>query len=361
MKIAVLSAANSIHTIKIVNGLAGLGHEVVLFSLPNHTDKDNAVSAGVKVIYLKYKGALGYFLNRGLLKKLLCKENFDVLNAHYASGYGTLARLTGFRPCVLSVWGSDVYDFPYLGKFNCQLLKKNLAYPDALLSTSHVMAKQALKFTQNHIDVTPFGVDLSEFFPKEKADSEKVTIGFIKGVSAKYGIEYLIRAFAVVLKEAQVPVCLEVYGDGNQMEEMKRLTQDLKIDGAVTFHGRIPHSRVPDALSGIDIFCVPSTLDSESFGVAAVEAMACGVPCVTSDADGLTEVMVNGETGFIVKRCDSEALAGKLLVLVHDSSLRKTMGEAGIKRVSENYDWQENLKLIEKYLIRAFEKNSKVN
>ncbi len=343
MHIALLSAANSVHTQKIANALSEQGYRVTLFSLPNHADPDNAYDNNVRIKYLHTSGTKGYIYNIGELKRLLLQNDVDILNAHYASGYGTLAGGVGFHPYVLSVWGSDVYDFPYEGWIKRALLKRNLRKADLLLSTSHCMARQTEKFVRDkEIIVTPFGVDTTTFAPLNTSIHEGIQIGFIKGISEKYGIEYLIRAFEKAIQTcANQTLHLHVYGDGNQMEAMKSLVYQLKINTNVTFYGRIPHKAVPDVLKKMDIFCVPSTLDSESFGVSAVEAMACGVPCITSDVAGLAEVMVNGETGYIVPRKDVDALADKIIELVMNPHARIIMGENGRKRVMQYYEWNK--------------------
>lgn len=353
MKIALLSAANSTHTEKIANSLCDRGHQVVLYSQPDHGDRDGGYHSGVTIRYFRHGGQKSYFYNHFELKKWLAEDPVDVLNVHYATGYGVIGRMCGFHPCVLSVWGSDVYDFPYEGRFKRRLLEKNLKDADLLLSTSHCMARQTEQFARGkEIIVTPFGVDVTAFSPAAPAERDSVNIGFIKGVSRKYGIEFLIRAFRRV-KDAcrEENVKLLVYGDGDQLEEMKALAFSLGIGQEVTFFGRIPHERVPDALHQMDIFCVPSTLDSESFGVSAVEAMACAIPCVTSDAAGLSEVMVDGETGYIVERENVEELAEKIILLVRDSQLRAAFGRNGRARVKALYDWEENIQTLESALI----------
>ncbi|MDF2567666.1 MAG: group 1 glycosyl transferase [Oscillospiraceae bacterium] len=349
MKIAVLSAANSIHTVKIVNALFSLGHRVRLYSLPDHKDVDQAINTGVETVTLPQGGQKGYFTNTAFLKKALREWNPDVLNAHYASGYGTLAANTGFHPWLLSVWGSDVYEFPYQNAVCKWLIGRNIKKADTIASTSHVMAKQTRKFIKGEkpIFVTPFGVDTKKFAPQTDKHNE-IVVGFIKGVSEKYGIRYLLDAFAQVKDSTSQPVKLYVYGDGDQLDEMKQLSKKLGIDDDTTFFGRVAHSDVPEAFRKIDIFCLPSIL--ESFGVAAVEAMSCGVPVITSDADGFTEVMVDEETGFIVPRKNSTLLAEKMMMLVEDAELRRRMGQAGRARVLELYDWEMNIKQLEQAL-----------
>jgi len=357
MRIGLLASASSIHTAKIANGLADLGHSVTLFSLPVHNDADNLISENVETIYLKYGGGIGYYLNRNHLKKLIDERHLDVLNVHYASGYGTLARLTGFHPYALSVWGSDVYDFPYKNKTNSRIIKRNLSASDKIFSTSHAMAGQVVTLIPNKISVediviTPFGVDINEFEDiKQPRGNEPITIGFVKTISEIYGIEDLIRAYSMVKKQTSIPPTrLFIYGKGDQMQEMIQLSEDLDLEKDVTFFGYIPHKDVPTALKKMDIFCNPSRCN-ESFGVSVVEAMACGLPCITSNADGLSEVMINGKTGYTVPPNDPEALAEKLLTLIKDDELRNDMGKSSRQRVIQNYNWQENIKTIESALM----------
>src|SRR4030042_230985 len=82
---------------------------------------------------------------------------------HDILSYGFIGALSGFHPFIISVWGSDVYDFPYRSIFHKILLKHNLSKADIILSTSHAMADQVRKFTHKNILVTPFGIDLKRF------------------------------------------------------------------------------------------------------------------------------------------------------------------------------------------------------
>ena len=159
MKIMFLSAANSIHTVRWVNSLSNKGIELHLISLSNHRERlENKVSKKVKVHYLPFKGCLGYYLNIFHLKNLVKKIKPDLINVHYASGYGTLSRLVNFEKTLLNIWGSDVYDFPKNGKLQKRILENNLNSSKCLASTSNVMAREAKKYTNKDIFITPFGV-----------------------------------------------------------------------------------------------------------------------------------------------------------------------------------------------------------
>jgi glycosyltransferase involved in cell wall biosynthesis len=89
-------------------------------------------------------------------------------------------------------------------------------------------------------------------------------------------------------------------------------------------------------------------LDSESFGVAIIEASACGVPVIVSDAGGLPEVVVDGQTGYIVPRNNPQAAAEKIVNLINDKNARVAMGRAGREFVLKNYEWKENADRMEK-------------
>lgn len=360
MRILFLSAAGNVHTIRWVSALAQRGHEVHLVSQKEHALNagGDAIPESVKVHYLKLPGRLGYFLNAPELKRLFKKIKPDVVNAHYASGYGTLARMAGLRPLVLSVWGSDVYDFPYHGKFNMNLIRKNLLYADRIVSTSHCMARQVEKLLEGrqvNIDVVPFGVDLKRFSRKEERKSgDEICIGCVKALEPVYGIDILISA-AGLLKESLEKKGMDeiarrlkvrIYGDGSRREELQRLIDSLELGGTVYLMGRIPHYRVPEVLQRMDIFCATSR--SESFGVAVVEAMAMELPVVVTDAEGFKEVVEDGTTGIIVERNDPAAVAQALERLVLDEKLRDTMGEKGRKRVERLYDWDKNVDALVK-------------
>lgn len=351
MKVALFAAASSIHTVRWANGLLAAGVEVHVIS--QHPELE-PFADGVQVHIFPNKGGLGYFTMVPGVKKLLRSIKPDLVNAHYASGYGTTARLVGFTPWLLSVWGSDVYDFPDRSLFHKWLVRSNLLAADAVASTSNCMAEKtrALAPELSSIDITPFGVDMAAYVDMQPAsaaaldDSELLVIGTVKTMSHKYGIDTLIEAFALVrqyLRKENPKLAerlrLRLVGGGPQYEELHGLAVKLNVDDATFFTGRVPHSQVPCALSELDIYVALSRLDSESFGVAILEASAASRPVVVSDAGGLPEVTLDGETGLVVPRENPEAAAQAILKLLNDPQLRFQMGTAGKRHVANHYSW----------------------
>lgn len=337
------------HTVRWVNALSQRGHKVILVSQNNHKAYLGTVSKKVKIIYLPFGGTIGYYLNAIPLKRLLLKNDFDVINVHYASGYGTLARIARLPKILLNVWGSDVYDFPYESKLKEKIIKKNLNYASKIASTSHCMAKQTLEILgcKKEIEITPFGVDLEKFKPSDKKIQNNFVFGTVKALSSKYGIETIIEAFALFLeklpKEEKKRIDLEIYGKGELLKKLKMCANSYGIRDKVHFRGYITNDQVPRVLRKIDVFLLGSILDSESFGVAAVEAMACGIPIIATRVSGFKEVIKEHETGFLVPIKDAEVMADYMLQLYNDKELCNKMGKDGRRRVEKLYDWEKNV------------------
>lgn len=355
MKIVFISAANNIHTVRWVNALSKKGIDVTLVSLKNHSESINKINKKIKVIYLPVKGTVGYYLNAIFINKIIKDEKPDLINVHYASGYGTLGRFIKFENKLLNVWGSDVYDFPNESNLKKKILEKNLSSYEAIASTSYCMAEETKKYLKENkkIYITPFGVDTNLFKNLNyKKDKNKIIIGNVKTLSSNYGIDYLIKAIKelenILEKDIFNKIEVHIYGKGEQEKELKQLAITLGLKEKVKFMGFIKNTEVPKVINKMDIFVVPSIM--ESFGVAAVEAMACEIPVIVSDADGLKEVTVDNETGFIVPKKDEKAIANRLKELILNENLRKTFGKNGRKRVLELYDWNNNVdNMIEIY------------
>lgn len=360
MKIAFVSAARSSHTVKWVNALAKRGHTVRLYSLPDHVNTLQNIDDRVTIIYLKTGGFQGYFLNAKELRQHIEEFHPDIVNCHYASGYGTLTRLSKVHPLLLSVWGSDVYDFPLKSPIHKKMVRDNIKKADAVASTSHVMAKQVNRVFgfQKEIFITPFGVDCGLFAPMATMEQrEEFCVGTVKALDPKYGMEYLIQAFALfdqMIGESR-KTSLVIYGKGDQKDELQRLIDSLGLTNKAKLAGAVPNTEVPALINKMDVFCLPSILDSESFGVAAVEAMACGVPVIASDVDGFTETVEDRVTGFLVPKKNPQAMADKMLELANDPSLRERMGMAGRERALCLYDFEKNVDAMERYYQKTIE------
>jgi L-malate glycosyltransferase len=351
MKILLLTDVNSSHSRKWALGLADHGVSVGVFSISSPVE-DWYSAAGISLFTpLKFKQGvfssgllqkIKYLRLESHLKKVIRAFNPDVVHAHYASSYGLLGALSRFHPLVISVWGSDVFNFPKQSVLHRALLKFNLKKGDRLLSTSRVMARETERYTQKEILVTPFGIDTSRFKPETgvRPAINETVIGTIKTLEEKYGVAFLIRAFSLLFhKYPDQNLKLLIVGSGSLEKELKELAATLGIDAVTEFTGSVPFGEIVGYHNRLDIYVAVSTDPSESFGVAVLEASACGKPVVVSNIGGLPEVVRDGITGFVVPPRNAEMTAEAVEKLVCDPVLRKTMGERGRSHVKECYEW----------------------
>ena len=360
MKIMILACADSIHTVRWANAFVSHGHEVVLVANAGHEEKNDKFDECVKLYYLPYANTKGYYLNKRALRRIWRAERPDVVNVHYASGYGTLSRLAKVSPTVLSVWGSDVYTFPKKSIIHKRLIKKNLRAADRIASTSKIMAKQVRRLLNDEsvdITVTPFGVDVQRFsteVPPKSFGDGRFVFGIAKKLTLNYGIDILILAFKAIYqnwisngrigKEPFLVIC----GEGSDRDAFQQMCKEQGLSDSVLFTGYVPNAEMPSYLRGMDVVCMPS--QSESFGVSAIEAMACGLPVVVSDADGFVEVVEDGADGFVVPKRDIAAFSEAMQRLYFDGELCTRMGRNARSHVLREYVWDDNVFTLENLL-----------
>jgi L-malate glycosyltransferase len=338
MRILLLAAASSIHTVRWANAFVARGHEVHLVSQQHPL---SALDAKVHFHGLPHLQGTGYILNGGRIQRLVKRIAPDVVNTHYASGYGTLSLWIDRVPLVLNVWGSDVYEFPDRSPFHRMLIRRVLAHADRIVSTSKVMAERTRVIHSGGaaVEVVPFGVDTDRFGPEGvSARSGLVTIGTVKTLEPVYGVDRLVAAFIALAQQKDMEhVRLRIVGGGSLLEALQRQVTSAGLAERVTFTGAVTHDQVPAELAKLDIYVALSR--SESFGVAVIEASACGLPVVVSDVGGLPEVVEDGVSGLVVTNGDVFLATNALTMLVHDPDRRERMGRMGRARVLANYAW----------------------
>src|SRR6266853_1059547 len=139
----------------------------------------------------------------------------------------------------------------------------------------------------------------------------------------------VVRVFAGVRRE--LPAALVLVGDGPDRDAAEQEVDRLKLGRDVRFLGKVDN--VADILRGSDLFLLPS--ETESFGLAALEAMACAVPVVATAVGGVLEVVVHGETGFLTLKGDVDAMIAHSLRLLGDAALQARMRDAAARRALE--------------------------
>lgn len=363
-RLLMLSDINSAHTQKWALGLTSKGWEVHIFSLlESRIDWYSEYGIKVKSFGLPLNTAqtsalekLKYLRSVKMLKKYVKEIEPDIVHANYATSYGMVARRLRFKPTVLSLWGSEVYDFPGRSFIHRAYFKLAVSYPNVVCSTSLDMKREVNKYIQRDVEIVPFGIDLDQFPLRDKVqDDDLLSIGTVKSLEEVYGIDILIRAYAAFRMQYNRPSQLLIYGGGSQLEELKALADSLNILEFVEFKGFVSGDELQQAYESLDIYCALSR--RESFGVAVLEAQAKGLPVIVSNVGGLPEVVQNQTTGFIVPKEDSKEAADAMLKLT-DKGVMIKFGQEGRKFVEDSYNFAKNLEQMENLYNRLLGNNN---
>lgn len=163
--------------------------------------------------------------------------------------------------------------------------------------------------TASQVDVIPCGVDLKLFVPQNRQSARKKlglkqdspVLLFVGRLDPFKGPDLLLRAAAMMEEDAQTVIVGGKLTGDKELQHLRKLAAELKIGRRVQFLGAQPQQELPTIYSAADVTVIPSY--HESFGLAAVESLACGTPVVATRAGGLTTIVRDGETGYLVPRC----------------------------------------------------------
>lgn len=211
---------------------------------------------------------------------------------------------------------------------------KILALSKAYAETSPVLRQHI-----NDIEILPNGVDLTTFNPninegniRDKYKLPASQIAIYAGRFVKYkGLEYLIRAMKFVKDGTLILV-----GKGQQEAYLRKLIKEENI-GNIKFIGSVPHEELPQLFKIGDVYVQPAITRGDTFPLSLMEAMACGLPIISSDVPG-THMMVTQECGIKVKPKDTNGLAQAINELLSNTALKTKMGNAS-RKAAEKYDW----------------------
>ncbi|MEO8795422.1 MAG: N-acetyl-alpha-D-glucosaminyl L-malate synthase BshA, partial [Daejeonella sp.] len=213
-----------------------------------------------------------------------------------------------------------------------------------------------IRVIPNFIDLQRFTLKPKDHFKKAIAPNNERIVVHTSNFRKVKRTKDVVKIFEQILKE--VPSKLLMVGDGPDRVYCEQLCRDLNINENVRFLGK--QDAVEEILSVSDLFIMPS--ESESFGLAALEAMACKVPVITSNTGGLPELNVNGVTGFMDNIGDIAKMAEHAIYILKDDETLNKFKENALSRAKE-FDLSIILPVYEAYyrevLDKTFEKNQK--
>jgi D-inositol-3-phosphate glycosyltransferase len=304
------------------------------------------------------------------VKYFACEKNiqYDIIHSHY--------WMSGIAAAALSeAWGGTpiVHMFHTLGE-----MKNRIARSDAereggyringerqvLRRADRVIVATIAELTQlrflykanaSKLVVIPPGVDVCHFYPIP-ADEAKLYVGlkpndrmvlYVGRIEPLKGVDTLIQAMSCLQWKEERPVHLAIIGGdpaaspramSGEMARLQKLCDDLSVGQTVVFLGKRDQDKLPYYYSAAELVVMPSHY--ESFGMVALEAMACGTPVVASEVGGLAYLVRDGETGFTIPDQEPDMLCEKISWLLNDRDLHASMSERAVE-YAQDYAWEK--------------------
>ena len=294
-------------------------------------------------------------------------EKLDVLHVHYAIPHASAAFMAKqilltygiYIPVVTTLHGTDI---TLVGKDRTYkpVVTFSINKSDGVTAVSQNLKEETYEFfeIENDIKVIPNFIDLNRFslkakdhFKKAIAPSGEKVLVHTSNFRKVKKTDDVIRIFAKVREK--IPSKLLMVGDGGERSDCEQLCRDLNVCDDVRFLGK--QDAIEEILSVSDLFLMPS--QSESFGLAALEAMACSVPVISSNAGGLPELNLDGITGFLKDVGDVQGMAEKAIYILEDQARLEQFKQNALARAKE-FDLAKILPIYESYYKEVIE-NSK--
>ena len=291
----------------------------------------------------------------------------DIMHVHYAIPHATSAVMArqilateGVHvPVVTTLHGTDITLIGQDPSF-APVVTWSINESDGVTAVSDYLRQETYDHfdVNNGIEVIPNFIDSDRFARQNKEhfkqalcpNGEKVIVhvsNFRPVKNAQQVVEVFHR-----LRDADLPVKLLLVGDGPDRVPAEHKARELGVYDDIRFLGK--QDPVEEILSIADIFLMPS--GSETFGLAALEAMACNVPVVASNVGGLPELVVDGETGFLCELDDIDAFTDRCRRLLTDAKLQTDLADGARKRAEETFDISEIVPHYERYYASVREK-----
>lgn len=258
-------------------------------------------------------------------------EKLDLLHVHYAIPHASAAILAkqilateGIHiPVITTLHGTDI---TLVGKDACfgPVVQYSINQSDGVTTVSDSLKEETLRYFKiskeiesipNFIDLTRFKNEPRAHFKKAIAPNGEKIIIHTSNFRKVKRIDDVVKIFAAIRKE--IPAKLLLVGDGPERIHIEKLCRELCLNDAVSFLGK--QNQIEEILSVGDLFLMPS--ETESFGLAALEAMACELPVISSNAGGIPELNIEGVTGYLCNVGDIESMAEKALYLLKDNDI----------------------------------------
>lgn len=356
MKICYLADAKSVHTQRWVKSISTANIDVIIISFREAKIEGIPVFtiSTPKILNVSPSAAFWsrfhYLFGKNQVKKILNDFKPDILHSFWATSYGFLGARMKHPNFLVSVWGQDITKSPNKSLIMKWIIKYVFKKAKFVYCTSKYLVNETKIYINDNKKIIriPFGIENNFFVQEQKDKNNIIIIGSTKSLEKNYGLDILIKAFSKVHNKFP-NIRLKLVGSGTYKNKLVKLINKLGIKEYCELIPAIDHKEMPEVLSYFDIYVMPS-VEPESFGVAALEASAVGIPVIGSGIGGIPEIVINNRTGILVPPNDEHALTQALTELLKSKQKRIDFGQNGRKFVKAEYQWENNLqKLIQSY------------
>jgi glycosyltransferase involved in cell wall biosynthesis len=310
--------------------LRRMGHRAELICDPAGRLFERASAEGIRCHPLRLRNAID-FPGAMRLRGILARERYDVVHFHTSRAHAMAPFVRGLAPALVVTRRMDYRP----NRLFAPYLYSRAVDGVAAISRGVAQALVDAGVARDRIRIIPSGVDCGYFrppTPAERAAARRafglepgaLVLGTVGALEARKGHRYLLEAFA---RTDRAGICL-IAGDGSLRAELEALARTLRVAERTRFLGDINDSRA--LLWALDMFVFPSLW--EGLGVAAIEAAACGLATVASNAGGIGEIVIDGETGCLVPPGDSTPMSDAISRLAAAPAKREAMGDAARAR-----------------------------
>ena len=352
MRVCFISEAKTIHTQRWTRALSQCGCDIHLIS----SSSGDIPNIKLYQVPIYSQNLLKQRKQKLQIRNLIRKIGPDIIHLFglfSLSSLGTMGVVKNFGNLIISVWGSDIVTTRNLESVKSKIIKRYLLNQGKmLLATSDYLAEETRKYCHSNktITVLPWGVDLEVFRPTdERKHRSSFRIGFAKRLHELAGPDVLLKAFQDVVHKCDRKLVLAIAGDGPMKNYLQHESLKLGLGENIQWLGWLDQPQKLSAFyKSLDIFVMPSRV--ESFGVAAVEALASGIPVIASQCGGIPEIVKHGNNGLLVAPESPNDLARAIISMVKNDLLRETMGKNARLIAETRFSWNVSLnRMIEIY------------
>jgi len=336
--------------LRALSALQERGHQVWLCSRPQAEVGKRALAQGIAVEFMSFRGDLDP-LTIFKLALFMRRERIEVVltNMDKELRLGGLAAKLAGVPVIIPRRGIDYplkdrwrYRFAY-NTLATRIIANSQATKRALLQHAPWLDPERIEVIYNGIDTRPFGKESARNFRAEwNVKSDEPLVGFVGQLDERKGIHVLLAAFQRIRRE--LPKARLVFvGEGPLRKLIADETTSHNWGDAIILPGFLDD--IIGVMQAIDILILPSLW--EGFGIVLIEAMAAGKPTISTNTSSMPEIVVDGETGYLVPPGDADALADRAIQSLCDTALRDKLGQAARQRVSEKFTHQRMIEEVE--------------